>query len=86
MHAYPSPSNSTQTKEMDFRNGSRDLTVPSLMLMRMLQGTFLSNGKPPGIPSDSDLVGKTPQSAAPNLDQGRIGAMRDQVTALKGLG
>lgn len=86
MHTYPSPSTSTQTTEMDLCSGRRDLTVPSLMFMRMLQGTFLSNGKPLGKPLDSDLVWKAPQSAALNLDQGRIGAMRDQVTTLEGLG
>ena len=52
------------------------------MFMRMMQGTFLSHGKPPGMPSNLDLVGKASQSAAPNLDQERIGAMEDQATAL----
>ena len=75
-----------QTTEMDFHSGSRDLTVPSLMFMRMLQATFLSSGKPPRTPLDSDLVGEASQSTAPNLDPGGIGAMRDQVTALEGLG
>lgn len=86
MHTYPSPSTSTQTTEMDFHSGSRDLTVPYVMFMRMLEGKLLYSGKPLGMPSDSNLVGKASQSAAPNLDPRRIGAMRDQVTALEGLG
>ena len=56
------------------------------MFMRMLQGTFLSHGKPPGMPLDYDLVGEASQSAAPSLDLRRIGAMRYQVTMLGGLG
>ena len=75
MHTYPSPRTSTQTIEMDLRSGSKDLTVPSLMFMRILQGTFLSSGKPPGRPLDSDLVGEASQSVAPNLDSRGIGAM-----------
>ena len=85
MHTYPSPNTSTQTTEMDLHSGSRDLTVPSLMFMRMLQGTLLSNGKPPEMPLDLDRVGKAPPNAAPNPYQGRVGAIRDQVTTLEGL-
>ena len=77
---------STQTTEMDLHSGSKDLTVPSLMFVTMPQGTFLYHGNPPRIPSDLDLLGKFPQSATPNLDLGRIGEMRDQVTTLGGLG
>ena len=71
---------------MDLRSGSSDLTVPSLIFMRMLQGKFLSHGKPPRIPLDSYLVGKASQIVPRNLDLGSIGAMRDQVTMLGGLG
>ena len=39
-----------------------------------------------GCHPDSDLVGEASQSAAENLDLGGIGAMRDQVTVLEGLG
>ena len=56
MHTYPSPSTSTQTTEMDLRSGSKDLIVPSLMFMRMLQGTFLPHGKTLGIPLYPDHV------------------------------
>ena len=71
---------------MDLRSGSKDLIVPSLMFMRILQGTFLSSGKPPGRPPDSDLVGEASQSATPNLDPGGIGEMGDRATVLEGLG
>ena len=78
MHTYPSPNVSTQTTEMDLRSGSKDLTVPSLMFMRMLQETFLPHGKPLGMSLDSDPVGKASQSVAPNIDQERLGAMREK--------
>ena len=55
------------------------------MFGRILQGTFLSSGKPLGRPPDSDLVGEASQSAAQNLDPGGIGAMGDQATVLEGL-
>ena len=71
---------------MDLRSGSKDLTVPSLMFMRFLHGTFLSSGKPPGRPPDSDLVGNTSQLSAPNLDPGGIGEKEDKATVLGGLG
>ena len=58
MHTYPSPITSTQTKEMDLCNGSKDLIVPSLVFMSFLHRTFLSSGKPPRRPLDFDLVGK----------------------------
>ena len=77
MHTYPSPNISTETTDMDFHCGTMDLTVPSLMFMRMLQGKFLSYGKPPGMPSDSDLMGEASKSATPNLDPGRIGEIED---------
>ena len=47
------------------------------MLMRMLQETFLPHGKPLGMSLYFDLVGEASQSAAPNLDPGRIGAIED---------
>ena len=34
------------------------------------------------MPSDSDLVGEASQSAAPNLDPGRIGEIEEQTTTL----
>ena len=86
MHTYPSPSTSTQTTEMDLRSGSKDLIVPSLMFMSFLHGTFLSSGKPPGRPPNSDLVGETSQSVSPNLDSRGIEEMEDQATVLGGLG
>ena len=54
--------------------------------MRFLHGTFLSSGKPRGRPLDSDLVGKTSQCVAPNLDPRGIGAKKDKATVLRGLG
>ena len=86
MHTYPSHNTSTQKTRMDLRSGSKDLTVPSLMFMRFLHGTILSSGKPHGRPLDSDLVGNTPQCAAPNSDPGGIGAKKEKATVLGGLG
>ena len=45
MHIYSSHTTSTQRKKMDLRRGSKDPTVPSIMLMRLLYGTLLSSGK-----------------------------------------
>ena len=73
MHTYPAPNVSTQTTKMDLRSGSKDLIVPSLMFMRMLQGTFLPHGKPLGMPLDSDHVGKASQS---------VGSMEEKATTL----
>ena len=73
MHTYPSHNTSTQKTEMDLRSGSKDLIFPSLMFMRMLQGTFIPHGKPLGMSLDPDLVGKASQSAAPKIDQARVG-------------
>ena len=61
MHTYPAPNVSTQTTEMDLCSGSKDLKIPSLMFMIMLQGTFLHHGKPLGVPLDS--VGEASPSA-----------------------
>ena len=71
---------------MDLCSGSKDLTVPSLMFMRLLHGTFLSSGKPPGRPPDLDILGKTSQCAAPNSDPRGIGARKETSTTLGGLG
>ena len=68
---------------MDLHSGRRDLTTPSLMFMRMLQGTFLFNGKPPEMPLI--FVGESPQYTTPNSAQGRVGARRDQVISHDGL-
>ena len=56
---------SIQKVEMDLHNGSRDLTVPSIMLMRLVHGTLLFSGKPPGRPPDLDLVRYVSQHDAP---------------------
>ena len=56
MHTYPSHTNSTQKSEMDLCSGSKGLTVPSIVLMRLLHGTLLFSGKPPGRPHDSYFV------------------------------
>ena len=66
MHTYPSPSTSTQTTEMDLHSGSKDLIVPSLIFMSILHGKFLSSGKPPRRPPDSDILGEASQSATLN--------------------
>jgi len=71
MHTYPSLDVSTHTTKMELRSGGRDLTVPSLMFMRMLQGTFLHHGKPLGVPLDS--VGE----ASPGAE-----TMDERVTAM----
>ena len=80
MHTYPTPNVSTQTTDMDLRSGSKDLTVPSLMFMRMLWGTFLPHGNPFGIPLDH--VGEASQSVSPSIDQARSGVMEEKATAL----
>ena len=71
---------------MDLHNGSKDLTVPSIMLMRLLHGTLLFSGKPPGRPPDSDLVRNVSQNDAPNIYPGGMGALEDQDIALRVLG
>ena len=71
MHTYPSLDVSTHTTKMELRSGGRDLIVPSLMFMRILQGTFLHHGKPLGVPLD--FVGE----ASPSAEN-----MEERVTAL----
>ena len=58
----------------------------SIMHMRKASEISLSSGKPPGRPPDTDLVGKTSQFAAPNLDLGGFGALEDKATTLGDLG
>ena len=85
MHSYPTPNTSTQKTEMDLHSGSKDLTVPSLMFMRFLQGTFSSSGKPPRSPPDSVLVGDISLIDALKSYPGGKGALGDTSTVLEGL-
>ena len=82
MHTYPSHNTSTQKIEMDLNSGSKDLTVPSIMLMRLLYGTLLSSSKPPRRPPDSFFVGDVSQHDAPNLDPRGMGALAENDTML----
>ena len=75
MHTYPSHKTSTQKIEMDFPSGSKDLTVPSIILMILLHGTLLSCGKPPGWPPDSDLVRDVSQNYATSIYLGGMGEL-----------
>ena len=83
MHTYPSHNTSTQKTEMDLCNGSKDLTVPSIMFMIFLQGTLLSSGKPLGRPPDSVLVRDISLLDAPKSDPGGMGALEDTATTLE---
>ena len=71
---------------MGLHSGSKDLTLPSIMLMRLLHGTLLSSGKPPGRPPDSNLVRDISQHDAPSIDPGGIGSLEDKATMLGVLG
>ena len=71
---------------MDLGSGSKDLTTPSIMLMRLLHGTLLSSGKPPRRPLDSDFVVYVSQHDAPSIDPGGMGALEDNDTMLGILG
>ena len=75
MHKYLSHKTSTQKTEMDLCSGSKDLIVPSIMLMRLLHGTLLFSGKPLGRPPDSYFVGGISQHDAPSIDPGGMGAL-----------
>lgn len=86
MHTYPSHNTSTHKTEMDLRSGSKDLTVPSIMVMIFLQGTLLSSCKPPGRPPNSVLVRDISLHDAPRSELGGMGALEDTTTALGGLG
>ena len=86
MHIYPSHTTSTYKTEMELHSGSKDLTVPSIMLMRFLHGTLLSRGKPLGRPLDSVFVGDISQHDVPIIDQRGIGALEDHDTAFGVLG
>ena len=65
---------------MDLRSGSKDLTVRSIILMRLLHGTLLFSGKPPKRPPDSDLVIKISKHDAPRIDPRGMGALEDLET------
>ena len=71
---------------MYFCSGSKDLTFPSIMLMRLLHGTLLFSGKPPGSPPDSNLVRDISQHDAPSIDPGGMGALEGNGTTLEVLG
>ena len=86
IHTYTSHTTSTHKSEMDLRSGSKDLTVPSIMLMRLLNGTLLSSGKPHGRPPDLVFVGNRSPHDAPNKNTRGMGALEDNNTTLGGLG
>lgn len=67
---------------MDLCSGIKDLTVPSIMLMRLLHGTLLSSGKAPVRPLDSDLVIFISQHDAPIIYPGGMGALEGNDTTL----
>ena len=56
------------------------------MFTRLLHGTLLSSGKPPGRPPDSDLVREISHHDAPSIVLGGMGALEDHDTTLRILG
>ena len=71
---------------MDFHSGGKALTIPSIMHMRLVHGTLLCCGKPPGRPPDLDLVRDISHHDAPFIDLGGMGALEDHDTVLRVLG
>ena len=71
---------------MDFRSGSKYLTIPSIMFMILLHGTLLYSGKPLGRPPNSGLVRDISQHDAPSIDPGGMRALEGNDTTLGVLG
>ena len=62
---------------MDLRSGSKDLTVPSIMLERFLHGTLLSSGKPPGRPPDLEWMRGILSFSSPLLDSEEVETLEE---------